>query len=147
MVDTCVRATRLARRRPELLAVLSIALFYGASSEPFDRFWELHILEVTSFALPAQAVLGPTAWWGIISVASLLLGIGGVELVARNVDVDAPRVAVRVLAVTNALSAATVVAFVLAGNFAFALGAYLTYPESTEGGPWGQPLKKREGAP
>ena len=23
----------------------------------------------------------------------------------------------------------------------------LSYPESTEGGPWGQPLKKREGAP
>ena len=65
MVDTFVRAIRLARRRPEFLAVLSIALFYGASSEPFDRFWELHILEVTSFALPAQAVLGPTAWWGI----------------------------------------------------------------------------------
>ena len=127
MVDTCVRATRLARRRPEFLAVLSIALFYGASSEPFDRFWELHILEVTSFALPAQAVLGPTAWWGIVSVASLLLGIGVVELVARNVDVDAPRVAVRALAVTNALSAATVVAFALAGNFAVALGAYLAY--------------------
>ena len=127
MVDTFVRATRLARRRPEFLAVLSIALFYGASSEPFDRFWELHILEVTGFALPAQALLGPTAWWGIISVASLLLGIGGVELVARNVDVDAPRVDVRALAVTNALSAATVVAFALAGNFAVALGAYLTY--------------------
>ena len=127
MIDTSVRATRLARRRPEFLAVLSIALFYGASSEPFDRFRELHILEVTGFALPAQAVLGPTAWWGIISVASLLLGLGGVELVARNVDVDAPRVAVRTLAVTNALSATTVVAFALAGNFAVALGAYLLY--------------------
>ena len=127
MADTFVRATRLARRRPELLAVLSIALFYGASSEPFDRFWELHILEITGFALPAQGVLGPTAWWGIISVAALLLGIGAVEVVARNLDVDAPRVAVRALAVTNALSAATVVAFALAGNFTVALGAYLLY--------------------
>ena len=33
----------------------------------------------------------------------------------------------RALALTNALSAATVMAFALFGNFAFALGAYLTY--------------------
>ena len=44
ITQTFVRATRLARRRPELLAILAIAMFYGASSEPFDRFWELHIL-------------------------------------------------------------------------------------------------------
>ncbi len=127
MVDVGARGARLARRRPEFLAILAIALFYGASSEPFDRFWELHVLEVTGFALPAQDVLGPTAWWGLISVATLLLGITGVELVARTIDVDAPRVAVRALAVTNALAAASVVAFALAGNFAGALGAYLTY--------------------
>ena len=127
MADVAVRGARLARRRPEFLAVLSIALFYGASSEPFDRFWELHVLEVTGFNLPAQDVLGPTAWWGIISVATLLIGIGAVELVARIIDVDAPRVAVRALAVTNALIAASVVGFALAGNFAAALCAYLLY--------------------
>ena len=127
MVDVGVRGARLARRRPEFLAVLSIALFYGASSEPFDRFWELHVLEVTGFALPAQDVLGPTAWWGIISVATLLLGIGSVEVVARIIDVDAPRVAVRALATTNAAAAACVVAFALSGNFAAALCAYLLY--------------------
>ena len=66
MAATFVRATQLARRRPELLAILAIALFYGAFSEPLDRFWELHILEVSNFALPAQAVLGPAAWWGFI---------------------------------------------------------------------------------
>ena len=127
MTATFVRATRLARRRPELMAILAIALFYGASSEPFDRFWELHVLEVSSYTLPAQAVLGPTAWWGFISIATLLLGIAGVELVARILDVDAPRVAVRALLATNALSIASVVAFALAGNFASALAAYLVY--------------------
>ena len=127
MVDVGVRGARLARRRPEFLAVLSIALFYGASSEPFDRFWELQVLEVTGFALPAQDVLGPTAWWGIVSVATLLLGIGAVEIVARIIDVDAPRVAVRALAATNALAAACLVAFALSGNFAAALCAYLLY--------------------
>ena len=127
MADTFVRTVRLAWRRPELLAVLAIAGLYGASSEPFDRFWELHVLEVSDFALPAQPALGETAWWGIISVATLLLGIAGVELVTRHLDVDAPRAAVRVLAVTNALSAASIVGFALAGNFTLALCAYLVY--------------------
>ncbi len=127
VADTFVRATRLARRRPELLAILAIALFYGASSEPFDRFWELHILEISSFALPGHAALGPTAWWGFISIATLLLGIVAVELVTRTLDVDEPQVAVRALAVTNALSVASVLVFAIAGNFTLALAAYLVY--------------------
>ena len=127
MAATFVRATRLARQRPVLLAILAIALFFGASSEPFDRFWELHILEISNFALPAQTVLGPTAWWGFISIATLLLGIVGAEFVARSFDLDAPRIAARVLSVTNALTIASVVVFALSGNFAVALGAYLSY--------------------
>ena len=137
MAATFARATRLARQRPELMAILAIALFYGASSEPFDRFWELHILEVSGFTLPGQAVLGPTAWWGLISVATMLLGIAVVEVVARSLDIDAPRVAIRALSVTNALSIAGVVAFALAGNFAAALTAYLVYKAvRSTGGPF-----------
>ena len=137
MAATFVRATQLARRRPELLAILAIALFYGAFSEPLDRFWELHILEVSNFALPAQAVLGPAAWWGFISIATRLLGIAGAELVARSVDIDAPRAALRALSIINALSIAGVVAFALSGNFAAALAAYLVYKAvRSTGGPF-----------
>ena len=127
ITQTFVRATRLARRRPELLAILAIAMFYGASSEPFDRFWELHILEVSGFELPSLGTLSPTAWWGLINVATLLLGIGAIELLSRRLDTDAPQVAVRALTVANALSAVSIVVFALAGNFAVALAAYLAY--------------------
>ena len=127
VATTFVQASRFARQRPVLLAILAIALFFGASSEPFDRLWELHILEVSDFALPAQSVLGPTAWWGLISISTMLFGIVGAEIVARNLDLDAPRVAARVLMVTNALSIASVVVFALAGNFIVALGAYLFF--------------------
>ena len=127
MAITFVRAIRLARQRPILLTILAIALFFGASSEPFDRFWELHILEISNFALPAQSVFGPTTWWGLISISTMVLGIVGAEFVARTLDIDAPRVAARVLWATNALSIASIIVFALAGNFAIAVGAYLFF--------------------
>jgi hypothetical protein len=48
MARTFRHGVRLVWGRPALIAIFAIALFYGASSEPFDRFWELRILDVTS---------------------------------------------------------------------------------------------------
>ena len=41
MVRVFAAGVRIVRRRPTLAAILAIALFYGASSEPIDRLWNL----------------------------------------------------------------------------------------------------------
>ena len=109
MARTFRIGVRLVRGRPALIAIFAIAMFYGASSEPFDRFWELHILEVTGFEIPCLATLSPIAWWGIQSVAANILGIATVEVLRRTVDIDVPRFAIRLLSVTNMLAIASIV--------------------------------------
>ena len=127
MAQTFAAGVQFVRGRPALVAILAIALFFGASSEPMDRFWELHVLTITGFDLPPLGSLNPVVWWGIISAASMLLGIGVIELVRRYVDVDNPRVAVRTLSAINVFIIASVVIFAITGNFGLAIAAYLVY--------------------
>ena len=127
MVRVFAAGVRIVRRRPSLAAILAIALFYGASSEPIDRLWELHMLMITDFSLPALPLFEPVAWWGIIDAASLLLGIGAMEAVRRAIDVDDPRAAVRLLSVLNACAVVSVLTFSLTGSFTVAVVAYIAY--------------------
>ena len=122
-----VAGLRIVRSRPALFAILAIALFYGASSEPIDRLWNLHLLAVTDFSLPALPFFEPVAWWGLIDAASLLLGIVAVEAVRRAIDVDEPRAAVGLLSLLNACAVVSVLAFALAESFAVAVVAYMAY--------------------
>lgn len=117
MARTFQRGVRLVRGRPALIAIFAIPLFYGASSEPFDRFSDLHILEVARYELPGLAMLSPIAWWGMLSAATMLPRIVSVEALRHTVDIDVPRVAIKVLSVTNVLAIASIVWFAFAGNF------------------------------
>ncbi len=119
--------TKLVRRRPDLVSILALALFFGISSEPIDRFWELHILEVSAFSLPTQDTLGPTAWWGLIGILTSLLTIGVTEVVRRKLDLESSLPMVRALAMVNAVAFAGIVAFAITGNLGLALTTYLAY--------------------
>ena len=127
MAQIIVAGVRIVRRRPTLAAILAIALFYGASSEPIDRLWNLHLLMITDFSLPALPLFEPVAWWGIIDAASLLLGIVAVEAVRRTIDIDDPRAAVRLLSLLNACAVVSVLTFALTGSFTVAVVAYTAY--------------------
>ena len=127
MARTFSEGTKLVRRRPDLVSILAIALFFGVSSEPVDRFWEFHILEISAFSLPAQDTLGPAAWWGLIGITTSLLTIGIAEVVRRNLDLESQLVQVCALALFNAIGIAGVAAFALAGNLGIALTAYISY--------------------
>lgn len=127
MARTFSEGSRLVRRRPDLVSILVIALFLGVSSEPIDRFWELHVLEISAFRLPAQDILGPAAWWGLIGIVSSLLTLGVTEVVRRKLDLESPLAMVRALALFNAIGIAGVAAFALAGNLGIALTAYISY--------------------
>ncbi|MCI0438423.1 MAG: MFS transporter [Chloroflexi bacterium] len=123
MGQTFMGGARAIRRWPALAAIMAIALFYGASSEPLDRLWQFHLLE--SFTLPSIGGLDPVVWFGIISGGSLVLGIAFVEVVRRSLNVDDPRIAVRALFVINAAKIASVLVFALTGSFPLAFAVLI----------------------
>lgn len=121
---TFAEGVATVRARPALGWILLIALFVGISSEPLDRFWELHFLENTSF--PASADREIVVWFGSITAVSLLLGIGASEWVRRRVDVERPRSALRLLSWGNAALVGAIATFALAESFAVALLCFWT---------------------
>lgn len=123
MGDTFRDGVGVVRGRPLLMLILSIALFFGLSSEGLDRLWEAHILE--NFTFPAAGNLEPVVWFGIISFATLFLGFVVTEVVRRRVDVDDERVALRVQLLMSLVVVAGVVAFGLAGGFGVAVAAVM----------------------
>ena len=63
-------------------------------------------------------------WFGLINAGTLVLSYLAAEVLGRALDVGNVAVAARLLFVLNALTIVGVLAFALAGSFAFALGAF-----------------------
>ena len=117
VLRTGVRAVSLSR---VLMALVAIEVFFGMSSEPFDRLWAKHALE--TFQFPAIADLDPIVWFGVVQAASAVGGVVVIAAAERVVPVDrswAPRVA---LSVVNALMIGATLTFALTGSFGIAVG-------------------------
>lgn len=124
MGKTLLEGGRLVRRSALLVTLLGVALFFGMSSEGFDRLWTAHlILDVT---LPMLGPLNAVVWFGIIRGGVMILSIVGAELVHRFIDTSKHKIVSRLLFMLNALQIVSIVVFALAGNFALALAAYLS---------------------
>lgn len=122
-MTSSVRAARsMVRVRPVLVTILVVSALHGASTETFDRLWELHLLE--GIGLPGFGSLDPIVWFGVINAGGLLLGIAAVELVKKRVDVVRGPGIVNALAVVNLLLIGTTAAFGLTGGFAAAVTAF-----------------------
>src|SRR5438128_1080497 len=65
------------RGRPLMIKILGIGVFFGASSEAFDRLWQAHFL--ANFRFPNLGALEPVAWFGIINVGAMLVSFGAAE--------------------------------------------------------------------
>src|SRR5918911_4367422 len=122
-VGTTARGgVRLVRTRPVLLMLLAAALFAGMSEEGFDRLNPKQFLDIVG--LPSVGGLDPVVWFGVIGAGGLVLSYLAAGIVARYFDVGSPAVAARLLLALDALTMAGMLAFALAGNFAFALGTF-----------------------
>ena len=64
VLRTGVRTVSLSR---VLMVLVAIEVFFGMSSEPFDRLWAKHALEV--FEFPTIAQLDPIVWFGVVQAA------------------------------------------------------------------------------
>ena len=120
---TARSGVRLVRSRPVLLMLLAAALFAGMSAEGFDRLNPKQFLDVVE--LPSVGGLDPVVWFGVIGAGGLVLSYLTAGIVARYFDVSSPAVAARLLLALDALPhSRDVLAFALAGSFAFALGTF-----------------------
>ena len=119
MRTTFAAGVTTTRTHPVLMAIIAIELFTGASSEPFDRLWTLHMLEI--FEFPSPWGLNSLVWFGVIGAVALLIGTVTTWFIRRIFDVDEPRTPRRLLAVINAFLIVSTLVFALSGSFALAV--------------------------
>src|SRR6266487_180011 len=123
--NTFRNGLRLVRLRPVLLTILLIELFYGLSSESWDRLSTAHFL--ANFTFPMLWQLKPVVWFGIFGIVGTLLSLVVTEMVRRSVDTNNQRIVVRALFVANTLVIGCVLLFALVGSFWLAITGYLAY--------------------
>ena len=122
MGDTLTAGIRTVRARPVLLTILLITFLSAAASETLDRLWEFHLLN--DFTLPTIVDLQPIAWFGLISVSTLLVSIGVAEVARRRLDTDNHVATARALLWMNTALMVAMVVFALAVGFAMAVAGY-----------------------
>ena len=111
---------RTVRGSRVLIALIIIELFYGMSSEPFDRLWAKNMLD--NFTFPELANLDPVVWFGIVAAAALFLGLGVIWWMERALRVESPGAPRIVLSLTNAFLIGASLVFALTRDFGVAMG-------------------------
>jgi DHA3 family tetracycline resistance protein-like MFS transporter len=123
MAATLRQSGQAVRAAPVLLTVLVAAIFYGASSEGFDRLWAAHFLD--NFQFPRLGDFAPVVWFGVISACATLLSIPVTEIMRRRLDTRQHHASLRAFLGINAGLIAGVLTFGLSHSFFVALAAYL----------------------
>ena len=104
MVFTFRSGVQMVKRRPILVSILGIGLFYGLYSEGYDRLWAKHLLD--NITLPAWGGLNSVVWFGIINAVGIFLSIFATEIVRRRTDTRNQRaIATTMMVVTFGLVA------------------------------------------
>ena len=120
LTSTLCSGLRAVKGSRILTALIVIELFYGMSSEPFDRLWAKNMLD--NFSFPELANLDPVVWFGIVSASALFLGLCVIWWIERTLRVEDPGVPRVVLSLANALLTGASLVFALTRNFGVAMG-------------------------
>ena len=122
MVHTFRRGVQMARLRPVLLTILSIAVFTGIFSAGFDQMWQYYLLH--SFTFPALGGLASVTWFTLIEASIVVTNICGIEIARHFVDNNSHRSVALTLFMIDGLSVIGIIGFAVAGQFFLALGAF-----------------------
>jgi MFS transporter, DHA3 family, tetracycline resistance protein len=114
-----------ARRDRVLLGLFAVALLTGLSTEGVDRLWQLHLLR--EIGIPDVGHVSAVTWFGLIELASLVLGAVVIAPARRRVDTGDQRALCRLLLWLTVVEAATVAVLGLTGGFVMAVAALLVY--------------------
>jgi DHA3 family tetracycline resistance protein-like MFS transporter len=122
MLQTVRDARKVVLRRPTLLILMAIGLFYGLYSEGFDRLWAAHLLQ--NYTLPLIEVIKPIFWFSIIKGVRMGIGILATEIARRRVDTVQGISMARILLLNGAGIVLALVGFGLSPNLWLAILLY-----------------------
>jgi DHA3 family tetracycline resistance protein-like MFS transporter len=119
---------------PLLMTLFGIALFYGMSSEGFDRLWEAHFLRDIGFPDSPKRweILGlaldfePIVWFGAIRIGVTVISIGATEVANRRIDLNKTRDVSRMLFLINVAQLLAVLLLAFAVGFWVGVLAFST---------------------
>lgn len=121
-VGTFQKGFRVAWASPMLLLILGVSLFYGFSSEGFDRLSLPHVQ--ADFAIPTLGPFASVVWFGILAVVGNLLVLGATELVQRHFNRGSQRAMIGLLSALTVLGMLGLLVFAFSGNFFLAIAAF-----------------------
>lgn len=119
MKETFVEGVRAVRVSPVLMLLIATAAIGGAGSEGIDRLWEAHLL--ATFQLGSVLTVTPAMAFGLLAVASSLLGLVAGRVGEKWLDLNRPRTTTLTLVVTLGLKILFFIGYALAPSLWIAL--------------------------
>ncbi len=113
----------MVRKRPALMDILVIGLFFGLYSEGFDRLWTKLILDNYNF--PTFMNFQPVVWMSIMRTAGMLLSVAASEIALRRVNISSHTATARAMMSVTAFLILGLLCFALVPVIFWAVVAYL----------------------
>ena len=123
MVYTFKSGIKIVKSKSIIMILLAVTLFYGLSSEGYDRLSNAHFLQDTT--LPKLGNLSSVTWFGIFGILGMILSFIVMHFMAKNLKNEDNRKNGKLLLCINILYISSMLIFALTKNFSLMLIAYL----------------------
>ena len=123
MVYTFKSGLKFVKSKSIIMILLAVTLFYGLSSEGYDRLSNAHFLQDTT--LPKLGNLSSVTWFGIFGILGMILSFIVMRFMAKNLKNEDNRKNGKLLLCINILYISSMLIFALTRNFSLMLIAYL----------------------
>lgn len=124
MAHTLKASITFIKNKPIMLLFLSVTLFYGLSSEGYDRLYTAHFLKDT--ALPKLGNLQPVTWFGIFGITGMVLSALVMQYIIKVLEKNHKIQSAAILLTTNIFYILCMIVFALTQNFSIMLVAFLS---------------------
>ncbi|WP_027625658.1 tetracycline efflux MFS transporter TetA(P) [Clostridium lundense] len=115
---------KFVKSKSIIMILLSVTLFYGLSSEGYDRLSNAHFLQDTT--LPKIGNLQPVTWFGIFGIAGMVLSAIAMQFIIKKLEEGDKNQSGKILFIVNIFYISFMLAFALTRNFNLMLVAYLS---------------------
>lgn len=123
MIYTFKSGIGFIKSKTIMIILLSVTLFYGLSSEGYDRLSTAHFLQDTT--LPRLGNFQPVTWFGIFGMAGMILSAIVMHFMAKNLKEDDKKQNGKLLLCINACYILFMFIFAVTKSFDLMLVAYL----------------------